>query len=370
VITIIDKYIFRELLFPFFNGLVFLTLVFLMTRIPEIIDMVINYRIGIGSILLMFLLKLPRFLEFTIPMSVTISILLTLLRMSGDNEILALKAAGVSAYQLLGPVLFFCFMGTVSTLAVTGFALPHANKSFRQKQIEFARSTIDMALKERQFNTQIDGVMVYATHVDGATRTLDDIVIEDRRTTGMVSISTAPSGKIIHTGNRMMMVMRMYNGMINQVNLTEGSVNSIHFESYDILIDLNAVNRKPVNSAPKIDERHLLDLLKFIRTGIPDKTVQNKALMAFHETVSVPFACIAIGILSFSLGVRSDFRSQSSGTGLGISLFLLYYLLLAAGWSGGENGVYPPVIGMWMPNLVLGGLGILFLNKAAKGTPT
>jgi lipopolysaccharide export system permease protein len=368
-INTINKYIFRELFFPFLSSLFFLTFVFLMSRIPEITNMVMNYNVPVSSVLVLLGFKLPRFLEFTIPMSVTISILLTFMRMSGENEILALKASGSSLYKLLPPVLTFCVLGTILSLLVTIFVMPWAKTSFKLKSIEFAQSSIDMALQERQFNAQVDDLMIYVAHVDVKTHGLEDIVIEDRRTKGVVSISTAPSGKIISSENKQVYTIRLYDGAINQVKLDEGSVNNIKFGGYDIVIDLDAMNKNIGNTGKRIDERSLGDLVQFIRSGIKNQTKLNEALMELHEKFSVPFACLALGLLSFPLGVQSSSTHKSSGLGLGLFFFLLYYLLLATGWSVGESGAYPPFLGMWMPNVVLGSAGIYLLIRNVKDRP-
>jgi len=331
--------------------------------------MVMNYNVPLSSILVLLGFKLPRFLEFTIPMSVTISVLLTFMRMAGENEILALKAAGASLYKLLPSVLIFCVMGTILSLGITIFALPWANISFKMKRIEFAQSSIDMALQERQFNAQVEDLMIYVSHVDIKTHGLEDIVIEDRRTKGMVSISTAPSGNIISTQDKMVYTIRLYDGVINQVQLDNGSVNNIKFGGYDIVIDLEAMNKNMGNTARDADERKLGDLIQYIRSGIKDTTKLSEALMELHEKFSVPFACLALGLLSFPLGVQSNSMKKSSGLSLGLFFFLLYYLLLAAGWSVGESGAYPPFLGMWMPNVVLGSAGIYLLVRNAKDRP-
>ncbi|MFA7425484.1 MAG: LptF/LptG family permease, partial [Desulfosarcinaceae bacterium] len=75
--TLIDRYLLREMLPPFALNLVFFTFVFLMTRILEITNMVVNYRIGLGTVVLMLVYATPRFLEFVVPMSVMMAILLT-----------------------------------------------------------------------------------------------------------------------------------------------------------------------------------------------------------------------------------------------------------------------------------------------------
>jgi lipopolysaccharide export system permease protein len=55
--------------------------------------------------------------------------------------------------------------------------------------------------------------------------------------------------------------------------------------------------------------------------------------------------------------------------GLGLAFFLIYYLMLSAGQVFGEAGVYPPVIGMWAPNVVMGGLGLFLVVRTATDRP-
>ena len=172
----INRYIFRELLSPFIICLFFLTFVFLMTRIPQITNMVINYLAGIMSVILLMLFTLPRFLEFTIPMSVMISILITFMRMSGENEIIAIKNAGASLYKILPPVLLFCLLGMLMTMWVTAFGVSWGKISFKKMSIEIARSSIEIALQERQFNSKLENVMIYVSQMDMKTKKLKVII--------------------------------------------------------------------------------------------------------------------------------------------------------------------------------------------------
>jgi lipopolysaccharide export system permease protein len=366
---IINRYIFRELLSPFAGSLFFLTFVFLMTRIPEITNMVVNYNAGILSVGLLVVYTLPRFLEFTVPMSVMIAILLTFMRMTRENEIVALKGAGISLYRLLPVVLVFCLAGFLLTLWVTVFGVSWGKLSLKKKSIEMARTSIDAALQERQFNMELEDVMIYVSHVDMRTKALTDVFIEDRRTKGMVSISIAPSGELIRLDDEQVYTIRLHNGVINQVDMEKQSVSHIQFGNYDINIDLNLMNRTKGHVSKALDERSLVELLGVIRSGVTDKIQLNSALMQLHERLSIPFACLALGIFAFPLGVQSTALRRSSGFGMGIFFFLVYYFLLAIGWSAGETGKYPPVLGMWLPNLVMGGVGVFFLVRNAGEKP-
>ncbi|NOX32541.1 MAG: LPS export ABC transporter permease LptF [Deltaproteobacteria bacterium] len=367
--NIINRYIFRELLFPFAISLFFLTFVFLMTRIPQITNMVVNYNADISSVGMMLVYTLPVFLKYTIAMSVMISVLLTFMRMSQENEIVALKGAGISLYRLLPPVLLFCFSGVILSMGLTVFGEPWGKLSLKKKSVEIARSSIDAALQERQFNSKLEDVMIYVAHVDMKTKALKDVFIEDRRTKGVVSISIAPSGKLIRPEDAQVYTIRLYNGVINQVDLDDNSVNNIRFGNYDINIDLNTMDKKDRKISKELDERNIADLIGLIRAGIENKAELSAALMELHEKFSIPFACLALGVLAFPLGVQSTSLRRSSGFGLGIFFFLFYYCLLAAGWSIGEAGNYPPVLGMWLPNIIMGGIGIFFLVRNAKERP-
>ena len=366
----IHTYLFFEFVPPFAISTFFLTSVFLMTRIPDITNMVVNYNASVTDILFLISYTLPRFMEFTIPMSAMISVLLTIMRMSGENEIIALKGAGMSLYKLLPPVLIFSMITLLITMWVTVYGIPKGKLALKVKTIELARSSIDAALQERQFNSQLDGIMIYVAHVDIGTRDLTDVFIEDRRTAGMVSISTAPRGRLVRQGDQDVYTIRLYDGMINQVNVQDHSVTNINFGNYDINIDLTAMQKNGHREVRKeFDEMGLNELVQRIRNGFKSQEMDREARLVLHEKFAIPFACLALGFLAFPLGVQSTSLRKSSGFGMGIGFFLFYYLLLAIGWSGGEAGHYPPVIAMWLPNGVMGTAGIYLLIRNAKERP-
>lgn len=54
---------------------------------------------------------------------------------------------------------------------------------------------------------------------------------------------------------------------------------------------------------------------------------------------------------------------------MALIVFLAYYLLLSAAWSFGEGGYYPPVVGMWVPNIVFALVGVLMFRQALHEAP-
>ncbi|MBN1931225.1 MAG: LPS export ABC transporter permease LptF [Desulfobacterales bacterium] len=367
--SILNRYIFREILPPFVINLVFLTFVFLMTKILDITNLIVNYRISIFAVLLMLIYSIPYFLIFVIPMSVMLAVLLTLLRMSSDNEIIALKAGGISIYALLPPVFLFCLLGYLFTAFLTIYGVPWGNLSLKDLTYKIAASNLNIGLKERNFNDDFKDVMLFVNKIDLKNKTLIDVFIEDQRNEKMVSTVIAPKGQLFSEPENFTIHLKLYDGIINQVNLEKKSFNSIHFDTYDVGLDLKKMVSAVKNSSKDEKEMQLSELRRYLKNAPRKDANYYSALIEFHKKFSIPFACFALGFIAVPLGIHYKTARRSFGLGLGLIFFLFYYLLLSAGYVFGEAGVYPPVIGMWLPNIVMGCLGLYFFKRAVNEGP-
>ena len=353
---------------PFVINLLFFNFIFLLTKILDITNMIVNYRISLFDVMLLLIYSMPHFLEFVIPMSTMMTVLLTFFRLSSDNEIVALKAGGVSPYKLLPPVLFFCFIGCMLTGFITIYGLPWGRLSFKKLTYEVALSNVNIGMKERTFNDNFEGVMLYMNKINLKNKALMDIFIEDQRTKNIISTVVAPRGEIYSESDKLLFHLRLHNGTINQVDIDNKTVHSITFDTYDINLDLKkSVTTKKRRKDEK--EMSIADLNKYLKDTVNKDARYYANLIEFHRKFSIPFACFALGFLGVPLGVQSKSAKRAFGLGFGLFFFLLYYLMLSAGWVFGEAGVYPPLIGMWMPNIVIGGIGLYLFARMADDRP-
>lgn len=367
--SIINRYIFKEMIPPFVINLVFLTFVFLMSNLLEITNLIVNYSVSLFAVFLMFVYSMPFFLQFVIPMSVMMAVLLTFMRLSSDNEIVALKAGGISIYGLLPTVFLFCFIGYVLTGLMAIYGLPWGKLSFKELAFEVAASNLDIGLKERTFNDSFKDVMLYVNKIDVKNRTLIDVFIEDQRTKNIVGTVVAPRGRLLSEPDKLASHLRLYNGTINQVDLENRSVHSINFDTYDIRLDLKSAFSAAKGGPKDKEEMSLAELRQYLKDATRKDARYYSTLIELHERFSIPFACFALGLLAVPLGLQSMSARRSFGLGLGLIFFLLYYLLLTIGWSFGEAGIYSPVIGMWVPNIVMGGIGLYLFVRTANERP-
>ncbi len=359
----------RQMAYLFAINIGFFTFIFLMSRILDIMQLVVNYKASLGAVLASIVFIVPYFLVFVVPLSVMMSVLLTCLRMSADNEILALKAGGVGMGKLIAPVLFFCAAGAMLTASMTFYGLPWGKRSLESLVEEVVSTSIDVGLKERNFNDNFDGVMLYVTKIDIRTKTLIDVFIKDQRTENISSTVIAPKGKLFSDPENRIFQLRLYNGVINQVSLKNRTAHMLRFETYDLNLDLK--KKEAETRSGSVDESAMWysELRRHIES-MPEKNDKYyEALLELHKKFSMPAACLVLGFLAFPLGLQAKGAKRSFGLGLGLFFFLLFYLILSAGKIYGERGDAPPVIAMWAPNIVLAAIGGYFMKRAIEERP-
>lgn len=367
--TILNRYLFLELFPPFAVNMFFFTFILLISRILEITNMVVNYQAGLSIIFLMLFFSMPFFLAFVTPMSVMMAVLLTFLRLSSDNEITALKSCGVNPNRFLVPVTLFCLFGWLLTTLITNWVMPRANLSFRDLTANLAQSHIDAVIKERTFIDSFDGIMLYVSQVDLKNRALVDVFIEDQRSPEFKNTIVAPRGKITTDPEAYKIRFKLFDGVINRVDLAAQSANAINFDTYEMSLDLNKLKNKTIQKSKPIDQMTWSELGRYLKTIDKKNKRYYKAQMKYHEKMALPVACLALGLLALPLGLHAGAGKRSKGIVMGIILFLLYYVLLSVGWALGESGTLPPVVGMWAPNVLMTLTGVYFYRRAVKDRP-
>ena len=145
------------------------------------------------------------------------------------------------------------------------------------------------------------------------------------------------------------------------------TVNTVQFESYDISLDV-ARAIKGMKESPKHRlEMSLSEMRQYLHQNADKNIIYYRTLMDYYKKFSVPIACISLGLLSLALGFQSNIKKRSNGVILALTFFMLYYIVLSAGWGYGETGKYPPIVGMWLPNLIFGLLAVFLLSQTGKG---
>ena len=363
---IIHRYLFWEMAAPFGLSLLVCTCALLLAKIMELTDLVVTRGVGLEVVGRLLLYTMPYFLVFTVPMATLLGVLLGLLRLSADNELTALKSAGVGLYQLLPPVGVLALAAWLGTSVLALWVLPWGNHQFESLVFQVMKSRADLILRERTFLDSFKGLLIYVNRLP-APGVMEQVFIVDERDPNRVQTIVAKRGRIFPSrGGRMM--VRLYQGTVHVVGSDLKSAQNATFRTYDITLDTSHFTSPRRRGKKHRKEMYLGELLAEMRRT-PAGTREARLLaMEFQQRFAYPFACLVMALIGVPLGTHWR-GGRSWGTMAALAVFLAYYLMLSLAWSLSETGLYPPNLGVWMPNLIVGVLGLVFLRRESRGQP-
>jgi len=367
---IIDRYILKEIAYPFFLVLFVLTFVLLMGKIIQLMDLMVNKGVSFIDISKLFLLLTPSFLILTIPISLLISILVGLGRLSGDNELTILKASGMSLYKLLGPVATASLIAFIITAVTSLFLVPHSKYATKNLLFNVAKKKASVGIKEKVFNDDFKGILLYAESIPIHGDYMKGVMISDTRIGKEPSTIIAEKAFLVSDPSLMTLTLRLENGSTHTVDKMLKNYRKMDFSSYDINLDIESsiAEAKKVN-AKDSTEMTVWELSQKLKTAGLEDAVFREMAIEFYKTITTPLSCIVFGILGIPLSIRAHRAVRSRGFTLGLVIVFIYYILRLGGEALVETGRLSPLIGTWFPNIIFCIVGFYLLIRAANDRP-
>ncbi len=373
-VSVMDRYIISELLPPFFFGVgVFSSLGVAIGTMFDLVRKVSESGLPLTLAMKILLLKLPFFIVLAFPMSMLLSTLLTYSRMSSDSELIALRSCGVSIYRLVLPAIVMGAVVTGITFFFNELVVPAANyeasvtldRAVKKKTVFFQENNIIYPefRKVRRESGAKEEVLVrlfYAEKFDG--QRMKGLTILERSQPDVNQILVAESA----TWDTETNVWNFYNGTIYIVAPDSSYRNIVKFEKQQLNLP-----RAPLDMASQTrdyDEMNIAEsqeYLKLLRQSGKDKKIR-KLIIRIQQKYSLPFACLAFGLVGAALGTKPQRTSKATGFGICVVLVFSYYLLMSIGDALGLSGVLSPVMAGWLPTLCGLAMGIVVLVRASQ----
>ncbi|MCK4534391.1 MAG: LptF/LptG family permease, partial [Syntrophobacterales bacterium] len=291
-------------------------------------------------------------------------------RLSRDNEIIVLKSSGLNLYQLTTPIAFASLCAFLMTATTGFFLVPYGNLATRDLLFDIAKQKASIGIKERVFNDDFAGLVLYTEEVPSHGDYMKGVFISDTRMLKEPTTIIAQRGYLISNPESMQVTLRLKNGSIHTTNKDLTAYKKIDFSSYDINLDLSAsIGVKDSIVAKDSREMSLPELIRKSRTHGLEKTVLKDLIIEIHKKFTIPFACIVFGIIGIPLGILKHRSGKSRGFVIGLIVIMIYYVIQLGGEALGETGMLPPAIGAWTANSILGIIGVYMLTMTAKEKP-
>jgi lipopolysaccharide export system permease protein len=355
---ILSLYLCREVITPFFFGLGIFTVILFTARILKLVELVVNRGVSLFQVLQVFFYVTPAFFEVTVPMAFLLALVWGLGRLTADREVTALKSCGVSLYQLSFPLWIFTVFVVGGTFLLSLYVRPWSNTRLKQLLFEVTRTRATAGLKEKVFNDDFDGLVIYAEEIQPPGTKLRGIMIADNRDPQRKNTLFASTGLVITNERNHHLTLRLLEGVMHSVERAGETYQTTQFSIYDVTLDLLtalADTTKKLDRDPQ--EMSMQELQQAIVQKRSEQTDPNSELVEWHRRFSLPFACVVFSLIALPVSVQSPWSLRSHGFVVTLGIIFAYYILLTAGETLGEKGVLPAALALWLPNIMLGSIG-------------
>lgn len=364
--NLLDRYVGRSVLVAAMYGVFVLSVVLVLGNIfKELLDLLINRDVPLKYVLLFMLYVLPFSLTFTVPWGFLTAVLLVFGRMSADNEMIALRACGVSLFRICMPVLAVAIMLSLFTLWINTSVAPRAEQAMRDSIAKMARSNPSALFVPDEVVSQFRGKKIFVGGKEG-DRLTDLTIIEQNEWGAPQRITYAQEGRISADDAKGALLLELRDAKFEQRR--EGEENNFGAIRHGIsvgeatveipledLVD-EALRNRPLRS-------YTLDELRRYLPTVEELPRRIAVLTEMSKRLSMSVACVAFALVAMPLGITAQRKETSVGFGISLALAFGYFFFVVLAEMLREDAAAYPYLLLWIPNLLFVGIGTWLLMR-------
>lgn len=361
----------------------FAFLILTMSMVKDMLNLLAEGQLTLSAFFRLTWLLLPFVFVYALPMGFITGALLTMGRLSAENEITSLRAAGVSVIRLSSSVFLLAILGTTASLVVNFYYGPLAKTQYRQELKNTIQTNPLGFIVEKTFVRDFSDTVIYVGEKENEM--LYDVWIWKLNEKSQVTLfARAEKGRFAFLEGSAELQLDTEQTIVEYRDKEDPE--SFRTKKFYPL----SMDRVPFMfpMAEIIGEETLARKLTWMTfdelqaevaryeeiaatsTGeVREEALKNllKAKMIFHKNFAMGFAVLSFACIAIPLGLKTSRKETSANLGLGVGMGLLYYLaMISIGWLDGKPEWRPELL-FWIPNLAYQGIGAWLFIRADHG---
>ena len=306
--TLIDRYLLRQLLGPTLAALGALVGVAMLSQALGGFDLIVEQRQSALVFLKIVSLAMPLLVTMILPIALFVATLVTFNRLHTEQEIVVCFAGGMTRWRVVAPALRIAVVAALLSLASLLFLQPLAQRETRDTLFAVKTDLAATMIREGQFTHPAEGLTVYVQTVEPGGL-LRNLVINERRPgDGVDSTFSAAEGRILKQNGRPTLLMR--DGASQSIT-NKGVLNVLRFDEY--LYDLSAFMATGELVTYKISDRYLHELVFPDLRHDWERNNRSKMLAEAHFRLSAPLYNIAFVLMALAAVIGGAFSRVGYG---------------------------------------------------------
>lgn len=343
------KYIIFELLPVFLVGLSIFIFVLIMIQSFKLSEYIIVHGAKLETMIQLVFYMMLGYLPILFPIAILFAVLFVYGRMSGDSEIVAFKALGLTPLHLTVPVVVVGLAISLLSLQTSFRLAPWGQRNLNNLINVLAQTRPGASIREGVFSQGFFDLVVYANQVDSKSGKLSKIFIFDERDPNSPVTIISKEGQLLNSNsiNGQEAYLRLLRGDLHKSS--EDSYTKINFDSYNInLFDPHDV--KESRTSP--NSLNLNELKAAMKNNELGQKLKTNLYLEWHRRWSLSAACLIFAFLGVSLGTVTNKRTARSGSMvICISAIVIYWTIYVAFESFARAGHIPTSVAAWTANI-------------------
>jgi lipopolysaccharide export system permease protein len=356
-------YLATEMLAPFFASFLIMNCVFFLVKLIPFLNFVLELKIDFSDFIRLFAYLFPNIFLYSIPMAAMMGVTIGFARLSSDSEILALKASGISMYNILPPVIIVTAIISLFTAYFSMKLIPLSEIAMKQLTYQLLKEKVNKGIKPHVFTEALGDVVVYVGDIEKETGNWTDVWVSDMRGVSNPIITMASTGHMESNIEDMNVTIVLQHGSLHKPDKED--VQIVEFDQYKINIPL----RPPNSKATRVKKRTVLSMSELLEESknedLPIK-VRKRLLIEFHKRMVLPAGCLLISLIGLPLGLQARPGKKAIGIQAGLGIFILYYIFFTIGKSLAEDADVPIGLTMWTPNFLFFCLAVFWIYRISN----
>lgn len=359
---ITDRYIIKQLLFPLFYCLISFIFLYIIIDLFGHLDEILKQRVAFNIVLKYYGSFVPIIFVQTAPIAALVSTIFVLGNLNKYNEIIAMKAGGLSLWVIIRPFLILGFLVSASVFLVNEGLVPSASvttKNIKEEKMEKKSSLSEGKVIENVAIYGANNQMIYARFYDASKKTLvNPIVMISDKERNLKTKITAAEGKWIEPDGWIFYNCAVYN--FDNNNQIIGEPQLLAEKPMDI-------EEKPddfLHYEVRSEYMNFEQLKRYIDKlyGVGNK-ITDKLLVDLYNKLSFPLISLVIVLAGIPFAMTSKRGGALLGVGISIAISLMYYGIIAISVALGKGGILPPLAASWSANFIFASLGLYFVSR-------
>ncbi len=355
----IDVYIIKKFLGTFFFTLILLIFIVIVFDISEKIDDFLKRDAPLRAIVFSYYFNfVPYFMNLFSYLLTFIAVIFFTSRMASDSEIIAILSSGISFRRMLLPYFIAASILGLLSFFLANFLIPYTNRGMLAFEMQYINDP-------RQFTDQnvhkqiAPGTFIYLENFNMKTGigwkfTLEKF--ENRQLTYKLKAERIAWDSLRMRWTISNYIVRRLNGMEESLEKKAKLDTVLLFKPSEFLEDIEEV--KIMNYFTLRDHIKKKEL-----RGDPDVT---KYMVKKYERIANPFATIILTLIGVAVSSRKVRGGIGFHLGFGLALTFLYILFMQISTVFANFGDLPPLIAVWLPNIIFGIIAFIMIRLAPK----